>query len=428
MGSESIIKIDIVDLGKGRHVLISENRLNFLSGIEEGDSNNIIDEEMEVIVKERNNKKEEPRIGPSISFMPTLDCNLRCVYCYAKGGDDKIYMDSALAKAAIDNLIELRPNYSDEVLSIYFVGGGEPFLNFRCMKEVCEYAKNKFNNIEIILVSNGTFNKEGFKWLVENNVATRISYDGACHNHQRPFVSGSSSRKIVERNIRGLAQANVPLTVQLTITGQGVNSMTNSVEQIANFGVEYIKIEPVHFSILCRGEKRLVPDIEEYAKNFIDTIQLIIDKSLGVKVDNSIISRPTMGYYCGAGEGTNLIITPSGNITSCLEISRMGEIYSGVMMYGKYSQDGFEIDKSKRDFLDKLHSSNYLKCKNCNLRLICGGGCPMQSAWDNSDFFVPSDYNCQLHKLILPRLFEMVFENDRILDVIFDNHNVEYNC
>jgi len=52
----------------------------------------------------------------------------------------------------------------------------------------------------------------------------------------------------------------------------------------------------------------------------------------------------------------------------------------------------------------------------------------MQSAWDNDDFFTPSDYNCQLHKLILPRLFEMVFENGKILDIIFDNHDIKYNC
>lgn len=220
----------------------------------------------------------------------------------------------------------------------------------------------------------------------------------------------------------------MPLTVQLTITNQGVNTISDSVEQVASFGVEYIKIEPVHFSVLCRGEKGLMPEVEKYAENFIKAIQLIADKNLEIKVDNSIVSRPTSGYYCGTGEGTNLIITPSGKITSCLEISRTGEIYSDVMMYGKCSRDGFGINKPKRKFLDKLHFSNYSKCKNCNLKLICGGGCPMQSAWDNDDFFTPSDYNCQLHKLILPRLFEMVFENGKILDIIFDNHDIKYNC
>lgn len=428
MSLEEIDEIDIVNLGKGRYVLISENRLNFLSGIEKGDLDNAVNEDIGVITKEEVNEKEGFCIGPSISFMPTLDCNLRCIYCYAKGGDNKIYMDLALARLAIDNLVKLRPGHHTEVLSIYFVGGGEPFLNFGYMKGVCEYAKKKFNNIEIIIVSNGAFNNEGFEWLIENNVAIRISYDGVYHNSQRPFISGRSSQKIVEKNIRKLAQTNIPLTVQLTITEQGVNAISDSVEQIADFGVEYIKIEPVHFSVLCRGEKRLVPDIGEYAENFINAIKSVIDKNLKVKIDNSIISRPTSGYYCGTGEGTNLIITPSGDITSCLEVCRKGEAHSDIMMYGNCSRNGFEISKLRRDFLDKLHFSNYFKCKNCNLKLICGGGCPMQSVWDNGDFFIPSGYNCQLHKIILPRLFEMVFENDRMLNVIFDNHEVKYNC
>ena len=41
--------IDIVDLGSGRFVLISENRLNFISEIKDGDINDVINEEIEII-------------------------------------------------------------------------------------------------------------------------------------------------------------------------------------------------------------------------------------------------------------------------------------------------------------------------------------------------------------------------------------------
>ena len=98
MNLDEMDGVDIISLKKGRYVLISENRLNFLSGVEKDELDNVINEEVKTIIKERDNKKEEFHIGPSISFMPTLDCNLRCVYCYAKGGDDKIYTDLSLAK------------------------------------------------------------------------------------------------------------------------------------------------------------------------------------------------------------------------------------------------------------------------------------------------------------------------------------------
>lgn len=428
MSLKSLGSIDVLDVSDGQYVLISENRINFISEIKQGSLKDVLCEEANLIKSQEFKQEEEVFVGPSIAFMPTLDCNLRCIYCYARGGDDKIYMDLSLARMAIDNLVKSRKNHSQEILSIYFVGGGEPFLNFGCMKDVCQYARKKFADIEIILVSNGTFGKKQLEWLIKNNVAVRISFDGLFHEKQRPFASGKSSRKLVESNIRKLAQSDVFLTVQLTITGESVLAMSESVRYIASLGVKYIKIEPVHYSVLARGEKELVPEPEKYVENFITTINLILNNGLEVKIDNSIISRPTSGYYCGAGGGSNKTITPSGDITACLEISRPGEKYSNVMMYGKCSPRGFMIDASKRAFLDKLHFSNYEKCKVCNLKLICGGGCPMQGGWDNDNLLIPSEYNCSLHKLLLPKLFKMTFYNSSLLDIIFDNHTVEIGC
>lgn len=423
----SLKDIDVLDVGDGQYVLISENRINFVSEIKEGSLRDVLCEESDLI-EFQEFEPEEVFMNPSIAFMPTLDCNLRCIYCYARGGDDKVYMDSALARMAIDNLAKSRKNYSQETLSIYFVGGGEPFLNFGCMKDVCQYAKEKFAGIEIIIVSNGTFGKKQLDWLIENNVAIRISFDGLFHEDQRPFVSGKSSRKLVEGNIRKLVKSDAVITVQLTITNESVTAMPKSVEYITSLGVKYIKIEPVHYSIFTRGEKNLVPELKKYVENFITTVNLILNKGLEVKIDNSIISRPTSGYYCGAGGGSNKTITPSGDITACLEVSRPGEKYSDVMMYGKCFPRGFAINTSKRVFLDKLHFSNYEKCGSCNLKLICGGGCPIQGGWDNDNLLIPSEYNCSLHKLLLPELFKMAFYNNRLLDIIFDNHIIEVGC
>jgi len=419
--------IDIVDLNDGRFVLISENRFNFISDIKDGNINDAIREEIDII-KSENDKYEEVLFGPSIAFMPTLDCNLRCIYCYAKGGDDKIYLSTEMACRAIDNLIQNRQNYKNETISIYFVGGGEPFLGFECIENVCKYAKNHFEKVEIIAVSNGTFNERQRKWIINNNVALRISYDGLFHEIQRPFSSGKSSCESIKNNIRELSATDVPLTIQLTITNNSVESISESVEHIAELGPNYVKIEPVHYSILSRGGKDMVPKINLFVENFIKTIENILRNNLSIKIDNSFISRPTSGYYCGAGGGENITITPTGNITSCLEISREREKYSDVMMYGNISKAKFNIDESKKSFLKKLHFSNYNRCGNCNYKLICGGGCPMQAAWDNNDFFRPSDYNCTIHRLLLPKLFLKVYEDTRVLDVLFDNHIVALKC
>lgn len=52
----------------------------------------------------------------------------------------------------------------------------------------------------------------------------------------------------------------------------------------------------------------------------------------------------------------------------------------------------------------------------------------MQGGWDNDDLFNPSEYNCQLHKSLVPKVFAMVFENEEVVNVVFDNHEIKTTC
>ncbi|MCX6713466.1 MAG: SPASM domain-containing protein [Candidatus Vogelbacteria bacterium] len=363
--------------------------------------------------------------------MPTFDCNLRCVYCYANGGREKLCLNPILAWSAIDSVVSRTKDSKDLPLAIYFVGGGEPFRNFPLMFNVCEYAKTKFASVDITVVSNGLLNNQQLGWLITNRVATRISYDGEAQDEHRPLISGRSSKGVVEETIRKLALSGIPLTIQLTITGLDVSlsRLKESIDRIVSLGGRYIKIEPVHSSVLSRANPSLVPDLKEFVDRFIEAVEYIVNNGLDVKIDNSFISRPTSGYYCGAGEGSNVTITPAGYITSCLEVSRPDEVFADKMIYGKCTaEDGICVDKEKRNSLDRLHWRNFTGCPECSLKLICGGGCPMQGGWDHGDLFKPSTYICMAHKLLLPRLFKLMFDKPQAINVLFDNHTVTNFC
>ena len=418
--------LDMVRIDNRHLVLISENRVSFMHDVSEEEIDDVCAEERRVIAATVDASTAPIPLGPSIAFMPTFDCNLRCIYCYAKGGEDKAKLSLTTAKRAIDWIAGKTNDPHTVFLTIYFVGGGEPFMNFRMMDEICRYARQHFAGIEIVVVSNGIHGKRQRQWLIDNKASTRISFDGVMHAKNRPLATHAPSDTIVEQTIKELIAAGVPLTVQLTITRDGTARMIESVEQIASLGARYIKIEPVHDSVLSRGEQVLVPDLQEFVEMFLATLQWIAEHDLPVKIDNSFISRPTSGYYCGAGEGSNITVTPTGLITSCLEVARMDDAYADTMIYGHCTEDGHVvIDRDKRQFLDRLHWRNYPNCPDCNLKLICGGGCPMQGGWDNNDLLNPSAYTCRAHQMLLPRIFALVFENPRIIDVVFDNHTVE---
>jgi uncharacterized protein len=71
----------------------------------------------------------------NIEFDITLDCNLRCRYCY-KGEVQKIHMPRQVAFDAIIWLIYASGN--QKKLSVFFLGG-EPLMNWSLIKELIPF-------------------------------------------------------------------------------------------------------------------------------------------------------------------------------------------------------------------------------------------------------------------------------------------------
>ena len=76
-----------------------------------------------------------------ITLIIIQKCNLRCSYCFGDNGtySDSGIMDIKTAKKSIDFLLE---KSKSEFLTVCFFGG-EPLLNFRLIKEVIDYCKQK---------------------------------------------------------------------------------------------------------------------------------------------------------------------------------------------------------------------------------------------------------------------------------------------
>ena len=78
----------------------------------------------------------------SVTLIPSLDCNLRCVYCYSAAGESVgKTMDLEVAKSAIDLIIKNSLVQEEEQVELGFHGGGEPLLgkNMGLIKGAVEY-------------------------------------------------------------------------------------------------------------------------------------------------------------------------------------------------------------------------------------------------------------------------------------------------
>jgi uncharacterized protein len=361
----------------------------------------------------------------SMAIIPTFDCNLKCIYCYAKGGDSKEVISLNKVKKAINYVRNM--NKLAECFDLYLVGGGEPLLYFDLILKIVNYAESKFNNVKIHVVTNGTFSEKILNWLIEKDVNVRISFDGFGHDIQRKFQDKRLSSTVVKENIKKLVQRGNEPIVQCIVTSTSINHMIDTIDMVADLGIKVIKFEPALITDISRGEKTLEPNPVNYAYKLIEVIEYIEKKKIPLLVDTGFFSKPTDGNYCGIS-GDNFVLTPEGMITSCVEVSKVNDPYSDKIMIGEIKEEKININEDNKEFLEKLNYKNQIGgCAACDLRLICIGGCPMANIWQSGLPLKKSNFTCKVEHAFLPTILLKIAENPKIMEILMENVDRQYN-
>ncbi len=388
---------------------------------------NATQNELETLVEEATEAASQPNADyefvaeyAELSMIPTFDCTLACKYCYARGGEAKDIMPLETALSAMTNL---RSNGSK--LKLNLVGGGEPLMHTERVREIVLAAHEIYSEVDIGVVTNGTFNGAALPWLIENNVRVRLSFDGVMHKYQRPFPDGSDSTKLVLENLKATVFSGLDPIVQCIITSKGISTMRDTVGLLVEYGVRTVKFEPALATDVSRATQEMEPDPKRYAEQLIDTIKYVAENDYDITIDTGYFSEPSTDYYCGMPTG-NKILTPRGLITSCVEVSRQTDPYSSQVMVGKVSRGSVKFNEEALKLLSTLHYNNQKGgCKSCNLRLICHGGCPMANIWRGGFPLRKSAYTCAVEHSLVPPLLLMLATNDRIAKVIMEDPSID---
>jgi uncharacterized protein len=409
--------------GEKNYAVISPGRVAYGLNATELELNQLVAEEESKLEQAVLDKVYEFVPSTSLGIIPTFDCNLNCIYCYARGGETKEIIPLETCKAAIRDATS---SNNRELLRIYLVGGGEPLLYLDSVEYLVNYAKTIYQNVEVNVVTNGTFDNKVFGWLLANNVSIRVSYDGVMQDIQRPFANGTPSSKIVENNIRKLIENDAFVITQCIVTRMGTHTMCETIEKVHSLGVNAIKFEPALATDISRADKNIEPDPKEYAEALLEAIRYIAEQDYDMTVDTGYFAEPSTEYYCGMAL-SNRIITPHGKITSCVEVARPEDPYASTVMIGQIEHGRMVVSEAKRDGLLAMHYKYQIGgCSDCDLRLICHGGCPMSNIWKGGLPIRKSLFTCVVEKTILPKLLMLLAEDPQIASVVMENGHIEY--
>ena len=328
----------------------------------------------------------------NLSLFLNSDCNLRCVYCYARAGESKKIMDFELAKIAIDFITEHIPGR----LSVLFHGGGEPTLTFNLMKKVVEYIKLK-TEAEFDLQTNGVFSDEVREWLLKNMNSISISCDGPPHiqDAQRPLKNGGRSSPIVERNIRYFVKNSKNVSTLTAISEFSVDKQNEILEYLYRLGVKTVRfnvVQKLGRCLTCQTAYSTKPGLESFANIFLETLELA--DIYGIELLSTISFNGCMNKHCDFSGSFS--VTPDGFLSPCVVVNSKDSDFT-ELLFGHLDKKNKKIilDEKKLDFLNTRLVQNIATCKNCFMKWNCAGGCPIDGCLTyGKDIFSPDKRYC----------------------------------
>ncbi|RKO66587.1 radical SAM/SPASM domain-containing protein [Desulfofundulus salinus] len=316
-------------------------------------------------------------------LLVTGDCNLRCVYCYARGGESKRHMSWEVARHAVDYAAARSKSFK-----IQF-SGGEPLLNLPLVKEVAAYVRSRRLSVKLQLQTNGTLITPAVAQELKSlGVALGVSLDGRpeINDRLRSFAGGGGSTLAVIRGLQNLAAEGIKVGLTVVLTAESTAGLTQLVELAAYLGNVYGisldllrplgrgregRVAPPEPELLNQQVKAAIKRAEEIARLGGPLIRFREVERLKYQLHRGITRR----HYCYATTGQSMAVMPDGSVYPCASLSGLTEFYLGRITDGRFSLAEALAGTSLLGRTVEVMAG----CRDCWHRYLCGGGCPARA-------------------------------------------------
>ncbi len=323
-----------------------------------------------------------------VTLFVTDACNLRCLYCYANGGDNPkpSLIPAEAARAGIDLVAANALAAGRPLFSVGFHGAGEPTVGWRRYTELVDYAHRRADElglgVSVTTCTNAVMSADHARWVTKHTHAATVSLDGYAelHDRHRPKVNGSGSFADVARTLRIFDEAGFFYGLRATITEHNVGHMAEMVEYLTDaFNPGDLQFDPLLVSGRCHLTGIRPPDDEGYVREFIRAYETARRRNRMLGFSCLSFTALKSFYCCAVSDG--FTVTHDGWVTACFEACGPDRPFGDLFVYGRYDQDrdAFDLDLDKLRRLQGRHVYNLPHCEQCFCKYMCGGDCPMYS-------------------------------------------------
>lgn len=352
----------------------------------------------------------------------TEKCNSQCRYCFldAKSTGKDLTVD--MLHAGIDYAVS---NAYDRPIT-FAAFGGEPGIKDNLLIEMVNYVNKKITEnsqlkVKFAITTNGILKKNVVDTLIQNNFRISLSMDGIqeVQNYQRPLIGNKNSYDSVIQNLKIFLANNLDVKIRATVTLFSVEKMAETVQELSKYGVKKIHFEPVTPGGRgCTDNDLLQPPSSSiFVENLIKAIEV------GAKVGVDVICFPYMNMlvapivFCDGRAKNRLVISPSGAVSSCVEIQEVDNPLFKALGLGYYDSEAKKIvitADERRPAIrgcESLRQENNTNCKECPMMFFCGGGCPTRNYRGTGMSNRVDIYRCEIIRGIMPYILRKFYNS-----------------
>lgn len=325
---------------------------------------------------------------PSISFVLTYACNFACPYCFEKGREMN---DLLITREMVDKVFEIHGG-GLESICLY---GGEPLLLGN--REIIEYIVTKAPDAKYSIITNGFFLEEYLPLLERLDVGSvQVTLDGcgATHDKTRHLRNGLGTYDKIMAGIKKCLDKHINIKIRMNITSSNIDHCIEHREKLINDFSNHWSESTLSFELqpvfqASQSEKKSLEAL--LLEQTLSEVQRPIDYQRNTIINTAL---PILGLflsdkalkpmYCHcAAESYARYYDSMGDIYSC--IIAVGDSSAAVgRYYPRYSLN-------KESMLTR-NIETIPECSNCNLALLCGGGCAYSALCEKGNVMRPNCY------------------------------------